>query len=248
MWAEEPPPELTCPTCLRVALRAVSTPAGVTLCEACAVRGADARGVGRVGRCPLTRAPLSAADLRPNLVARTLVDDLWTLCPHGVRLVAPPPGAAPGAARRGWEPHPDGCPARLRWGLRSAHLASCPHAPVTCPRGGTACGPLARMDVDDHLEAECERGAPGGGGGWARGLAEGNAERASAARLGLVVALGAAALLWAGATASRTWGPAVRDAAGPLAVLVGGPVALVAASLWLERAAAARDAADRLGD
>eukprot|EP00854_Cymbomonas_tetramitiformis_P009866 gene9866-11683_t len=88
-------------------------------------------------RCPVTRRPLTTKDLRPNLMANTLVDELEVHCTYGCQF-----------ADNGWELDEDGCTETTTFGLRKAHQKVCEHRPVTCPYGGVRCDLIPRIDLE----------------------------------------------------------------------------------------------------
>lgn len=154
MFVAPPPNEILCPICLDIMKDAVITPYGHSYCQKCVSKYASTAGL-----CPLTRKPLAEDQLTPNLLARTIVDEMEVFCPHGIKLGAwlvrraLKRGWSHGrhlcglgfAGDNGWVEDPDGCTQKIKFGLRKPHLLTCLHANVECPAGGQRCGPIARM-------------------------------------------------------------------------------------------------------
>lgn len=80
MFVSQPPDEIMCPICMDVMKDAVITPYGHSYCKSCVERYIQTSGL-----CPLTRKPLTEANLTPNLLARTIVDELEVYCPNGIK-------------------------------------------------------------------------------------------------------------------------------------------------------------------
>ena len=81
--------------------------------------------IAQSGRCPITSTPLSIQQLAPNVLARSIVDDLRVHCTHGCVL-----------SRGGtYELDPRGCPEVVAFGLRKAHRKACKHVPAGGGRG-----------------------------------------------------------------------------------------------------------------
>lgn len=111
LFATEPPADLFCPICmdlmrasqllalssshlhvyikpLRLVLamrpqEATVTPFGHSYCRACITKEIELS-----GRCPFTRQALEVAQLAPNLVARSFIEELELICPYGCKLSA----------------------------------------------------------------------------------------------------------------------------------------------------------------
>ena len=81
--------------------------------------------IAQSGRCPITSTPLSIQQLAPNVLARSIVDDLRVHCTHGCVL-----------SRGGtYKLDPRDCPEVVAFGLRKAHRKACKHVPAGDMRG-----------------------------------------------------------------------------------------------------------------
>ena len=254
MFADPPPNEILCPICLDVMKDAVITPYGHSYCHQCVSRYVQSSGA-----CPLTRRPLVESQLTPNLLARTIVDELDVFCPHGLKfgerwllghppLEPPPllPPADPSARRwpRRWPPPPglaagesgaweqdlDGCLDKVKFGLRRAHLQGCPHASVECPYGGRKCGPVVRMDLDMHVDEECQFS-----GRSAADEAREGRERARATLYSLAASSAVSLLVVAALLHTQVVGNLSGKAAWAILGLLSLPVGLVVAAVYLEQ-------------
>ena len=123
LFRDGPPArDLHCPVCWELFRDPVVTAGGHSYCRRCAMRA-----IAQSGRCPITSTPLSIQQLAPNVLARSIVDDLRVHCTHGCVL-----------SRGGtYELDPRGCPEVVAFGLRKAHRKACKHAP---PGGGAGGG------------------------------------------------------------------------------------------------------------
>ncbi|KAK3238447.1 hypothetical protein CYMTET_51543 [Cymbomonas tetramitiformis] len=139
LFANPPSQELRCMICLELFKDPVITPLGHSFCRDCI-----SRHLSNSDRCPVTRRPLTTKDLRPNLMANTLVDELEVHCTYGCQF-----------ADNGWELDEDGCTETTTFGLRKAHQKVCEHRPVTCPYGGVRCDLIPRIDLEEHVDHEC---------------------------------------------------------------------------------------------
>lgn len=139
LFANPPSQELRCMICLELFKDPVITPFGHSFCRDCI-----SRHLSNSGRCPVTRRPLATKDLRPNLMANTLVDELEVHCTYGCQF-----------GDNGWELDEDGCTETTTFGLRKAHQKVCEHRPVTCPYGGVRCDLIPRIDLEEHVDYEC---------------------------------------------------------------------------------------------
>ena len=86
--------------------------------------------------------PDNRSQLKRNLFARTLVEELEVHCPFGVRM-------GEGGV---WEEDFDGCPDTYKLALRKAKLKACKYRPVKCPYGGRKCGLIPRLDLEYHVQ------------------------------------------------------------------------------------------------
>ena len=135
LFRDGPPArDLHFPVCWELFRDPVTT-GGHSYCRRCVMQA-----IAQSGRCPITSTPLSIQQLAPNLLARSLVDDLREHCTHVCVL-----------SRRGAdELDPRGCPEVVAFGLRKAHRMACKHAPAAgggMPGGGERGGagpPAAR--------------------------------------------------------------------------------------------------------
>uniref|UniRef100_A0A8C3JRF3 RING-type domain-containing protein n=1 Tax=Calidris pygmaea TaxID=425635 RepID=A0A8C3JRF3_9CHAR len=131
--------ELQCRLCGRVLEEPLSTPCGHVFCAGCLLPWAARR-----RRCPLRCRPLAAAELRPVLPLRSLVQKLEVKCDYS----------------------PRGCGRTVRLRELPAHLAACRYGPAATgtaepqPRGGRTPGrPRAEWGQ------RCLRALRGGGSG-----------------------------------------------------------------------------------
>uniref|UniRef100_A0A8C9F8Y7 RING-type domain-containing protein n=1 Tax=Pavo cristatus TaxID=9049 RepID=A0A8C9F8Y7_PAVCR len=99
--------ELQCKLCGRVLEEPLSTPCGHVFCAGCLLPWAARR-----RRCPLRCRPLAAAELRPVLPLRSLVQKLEVRCDYS----------------------PRGCGRVVRLRELPAHLAACPRSRLSSPR------------------------------------------------------------------------------------------------------------------
>ncbi|XP_053912286.1 PDZ domain-containing RING finger protein 4 isoform X1 [Cuculus canorus] len=105
--------ELQCKLCGRVLEEPLSTPCGHVFCAGCLLPWASRR-----RRCPLRCRPLAAAELRPVLPLRSLVQKLEVKCDYS----------------------PRGCGRTVRLRELPAHLAACRYGPAEPqPPGGRRC-------------------------------------------------------------------------------------------------------------
>lgn len=145
LFRDGPPPrDLSCPVCWELFRDPVVTRGGHSFCRRCAMRA-----IAQSGRCPITRTPLSLQQLAPNLLARSMVDDLRVHCTHGCVL-------GKGGV---YELAPRGCPEVIAFGLRKAHRKACKYAPAAVGQRGRAGGPereaawrRARRKAMDRIE------------------------------------------------------------------------------------------------
>uniref|UniRef100_A0A672U517 RING-type domain-containing protein n=1 Tax=Strigops habroptila TaxID=2489341 RepID=A0A672U517_STRHB len=127
--------ELQCKLCGRVLEEPLSTPCGHVFCAGCLLPWAARR-----RRCPLGCRPLAAAELRPVLPLRSLVQKLEVKCDYS----------------------PRGCGRTVRLRELPAHLAACRYGPPPGsaepqPRGGTPPGRSGggSADINSWLEDHC---------------------------------------------------------------------------------------------
>eukprot|EP00873_Tetraselmis_striata_P010449 jgi/Tetstr1/430713/TSEL_020505.t1 len=212
LFTSPPPPDFYCPLSGKLLAEPVLTPYGHTFSKEPLLAHVRA-----TGQCPVTQKPLSESQLKPNLLARTMVEELEVRCPYGVRL-----GAA------GWEADPDGCHDTFKLGLRRAKLQACRYRPVRCPYGGRRCGPIPRLDLPLHLSEECahlhERA-----GGRGDGDTPGGSDT-----LEVLTILLAWGLLLFGFYQTHFFGRLMREASPFLTLLLGIPVTLVFVAILAE--------------
>ncbi|XP_061876441.1 PDZ domain-containing RING finger protein 4 isoform X1 [Colius striatus] len=135
--------ELQCKLCGRVLEEPLSTPCGHVFCAGCLLPWAARR-----RRCPLRCQPLAAAELRPVLPLRSLVQKLEVKCDYS----------------------PRGCGRTVRLRELPAHLAACRYGP---PPPGPAAPQLPRPGRSGGGSAGQPRRpkpGPGAGGGPEPGL------------------------------------------------------------------------------
>ena len=118
------------PLCCR---EPVLTRCGHSFCRGCVL--AEIASAGPAAACPVCRRPgLSERELPPNLLAKTLVEELPVRCIYGCRQ----------SPKGGWEPDDeDGCPDVVPFGLRKAHYKAekpacpplCTHSPLSASSG-----------------------------------------------------------------------------------------------------------------
>jgi hypothetical protein len=93
------------------------------------------------------------ADLFPNLIIGSLIDEQFIMCKHGLK------ESAAGA----WEKDEGGCPEVIKFKNRESHYKLCPHATVKCLWCQT---PLKRKECEVHMDdcpsrpsqcSKCER-------------------------------------------------------------------------------------------
>ena len=87
---------------------------------------------------------MNQRDLAPNLLAKTLVEELEVHCTYGCTFTD-----------EGWVLNDEGCPETIKFGLRKAHQRACEFAPVRCPYGGDRCDLVPQIYLEDHMEEEC---------------------------------------------------------------------------------------------
>ena len=143
LFRDGPPArDLHCPVCWELFRDPVVTAGGHSYCRRCAMQA-----IAQSGRCPITSTPLSIQQLAPNVLARSIVDDLRVHCTHGCVL-----------SRGGtYELDPRGCPEVVAFGLRKAHRKACKHAPPGGGGGGgrgrrAGGGRAARRKALDRIE------------------------------------------------------------------------------------------------
>ncbi|XP_054069646.1 PDZ domain-containing RING finger protein 4 isoform X2 [Rissa tridactyla] len=147
--------ELQCQLCRRVLEEPLSTPCGHVFCAGCLLPWAARR-----RRCPLSCRPLAAAELRPVLPLRSLVQKLEVKCDYS----------------------PRGCGRTVRLRELPAHLAACRYGPAATgtaepePRGGRTPGrsgggsagqPRPRAEWGQRCLRALRGGSSGGGGAGA---------------------------------------------------------------------------------
>lgn len=139
--------ELQCKLCGRVLEEPLSTPCGHVFCAGCLLPWAVRR-----RRCPLRCRPLAAAELRPVLPLRSLVQKLEVKCDYS----------------------PRGCGRTVRLRELPAHLAACRYGPTATgpaepePRGGRSPGRSGGGSAGRARAGggqRCLRALWGGGGG-----------------------------------------------------------------------------------
>ena len=138
-----PPQDLHCVVCWELFKDPVITPLGHSFCRKCIIRALN-----QTGMCPITRQPLRVEQLSPNLLARSMVEELEVHCTYGCKL-----------ADDGWVVDPHGCRTVTKFGLRKAHHRVCKHAPHWKPvqrraggKGAAAAAAAARRGAVDLYE------------------------------------------------------------------------------------------------
>mmetsp|Transcript_17736 Transcript_17736/g.42543 ORF Transcript_17736/g.42543 Transcript_17736/m.42543 type:complete len:271 (-) Transcript_17736:338-1150(-) len=216
LFTTPPPADLYCPLSREILSDPVLTPYGHTFSRASILER-----IRSTGRCPVTGKLLSESQLSPNLLARTLVDELEVFCPYGIRLEG-----------GSWVEDEDGCPDTFKLSLRKAKLKACKYRPTLCPYGGRKCGLIPRIDLDTHARDECQHLHRGGA----------QAERPDAAidTLEALTVLLAWGLLVYGVSQTQLFGRLVRSASWQLSLLMGIPVTLLFVAVLLEYALSLR--------
>ncbi|XP_067146052.1 PDZ domain-containing RING finger protein 4 isoform X1 [Apteryx mantelli] len=149
--------ELRCGLCARVLEEPLCTPCGHVFCAGCLLPWAARR-----RRCPRRCRPLAAAELRPVLPLRSLVQKLEVKCDYS----------------------PRGCGRTVRLAELPAHLAACRYGPPppaaaagAPPPGGPPPGRGQGGSAGRPGPAAGPGPRPGGGRRWLRGRGSGGAGR-----------------------------------------------------------------------
>ena len=129
-------------------------------------------------------------------------------------------------ARRIWVVDEEGCNEPVRHSLRKAHLKACDYRPILCPSGGEKCGRVPKMEMEDHLDLECPYS---GRKKNERGLYTGGGSLTEAFTLIFVWSMIIFVMLQ-----TRLVGGLLRDAAGPISLLLAIPGFLVVVGLIVE--------------
>lgn len=145
-YVAEPAP-LLCPVCKKVFIEPIiSVKCGHTFCKRCIEKLVSAG-----SRCPIDRQVCDSGQLVLNLAILGQLADLKIYCCYGLKQ----PIDSSSSHTHGdveLEQDPDGCPEKITLGQRNEHEDSCMFAWSECPIAGSACGPLRKKDVQQHME------------------------------------------------------------------------------------------------
>lgn len=144
-YVSEPSP-LLCPVCKRVFSEPIiSVKCGHTFCRECIEEL-----IGSARTCPLDGQVCDSGQLVLNRAIMGQLADLEIHCCYGLRTVAVVMDG--GGGEEEYEVDPEGCPEVIRIGQREQHEAGCKFAWVECPVGRGQCGPVRRMQLEQHME------------------------------------------------------------------------------------------------
>jgi len=212
IFRQPPPQDLHCVICWELFRDPVIDPCGHSFCRQCIETE-----VGSSGRCPISRRGLVVEQLGPNLLAKSMVDELEVHCTYGCKFTDD---------GRWVVDEEEGCPDTVKFGLRRAHVRACEYATVKCPAGGDRCDRIPRIDLDFHLEDDCE---------YSKQKKRKDRFRASEVDMTEVVTY---LLIWSlimfGIFTSESLGPLAWQASGPLTVLLSIPATLMVVVIIVE--------------
>jgi len=215
LFTSPPPSDLYCPLSSTILKDPLLSPHGHTFSAEAIKSYLRAH-----GKCPITGQPMNEAQLTPNLLARTLVEELEVHCPYGVRL---------SRSRGCWVEDEDGCPDTFKLALRKAKIKACKYRPMKCPYGGRKCGMIPRIDLEYHVQEECQHLH-----NQRRGRDPDGDRESGMDTLEVLTILMVWSLLIFGLYQTQLFGKLLRDAYWPITILMGIPVSLTFFAIVVE--------------